>query len=79
MNWRAVSRASPGVAPRRRSLIMEAEAVLIAQPWASKRTAWMRPSGARWTSTLMESPQVGFSWALAWGMWSRRAAPRGRR
>jgi hypothetical protein len=57
----------------------EAEAVLMAQPLFSKRTLIDEPSGLRETSTLMASPQLGFSSMADSGMWSSLAAPRGER
>ena len=55
----------------------EAEAVLMAQPFPSNRTFSPASSLSTTTSSFMESPQVGFSWAMAWGMWSRGVLPRG--
>ena len=56
-----------------------ADAVLMAHPLPSKRTRSSLPSPPTTTSSFMESPQVGFSCAMACGMWSRRAALRGAR
>jgi len=79
MKFSARSRASATGSPCRDSVISDADAVLMAQPLPSNRMRSSLPLSSTTTSSLMESPQVGFSCAMALGTWSSRAAPRGER
>jgi hypothetical protein len=59
--------------------MMDAEAMLMAHPFPSKSISSTIPSSFTRASSLIASPQVGFSWTAVSGTWSSFAALRGLR
>ena len=53
--------ACSGVLPTMRSLMMSAEAWLMAQPWPVKAASSMVPSSAKRTLKVSSSPQEGLT------------------